>query len=122
MVKASHDDGIEVILDVAYKWARPDDAHAVGYGPLVGEAHRRTVDRPRWLSFRASRPTGRNGTTAFVLQYSVSGRAMQLIRVSDHVRQFLDVSLKPIRSIRYRCKIHPRPPPKVKLANYPILK
>jgi hypothetical protein len=45
---------------------------------LVGEAHRRTVDRPRWLSFRASRPTGRNGTTAFVLRCGVSGRAMQL--------------------------------------------
>jgi hypothetical protein len=34
----------------------------------------------------------------------------------------LDVSLRPIRSIRYRCKIHPRPPLNVKLANYPILK
>jgi hypothetical protein len=55
-------------------------------------------------------------------QCGVSGRAMQLIRVPDHVRQFLDVSLKPIRSIHYRCKIHPRPPPKVKLANYLILK
>ena len=32
------------------------------------------------------------------------------IRVSDHARQFLDISDKPVRSIDYGCEIHPSSP------------
>jgi hypothetical protein len=57
------------------------DTHVDGFRCDQTIARQDTVlslvkDRPRWLSVRASRPTGRNGTTAFVLPCGVSRRPM----------------------------------------------